>query len=49
MITRLHRTAPSLEGQGVSVIESRLKEEEDDILNQLHTLDERLSAWQQAD
>jgi hypothetical protein len=49
VITRLHRTAPSLEGQSVAVIESRLKEEEDDILKQLHTLDERLSAWQQAE
>jgi hypothetical protein len=49
VITRLHRTAPSLDGQNVAVIEARLKEEEDDILKQLHTLDERLKAWQQAD
>jgi len=49
VVTRVHRTAPSLEGQPVPVIEARLKEEEDDILKQLHTLDERLSAWQQAD
>ena len=49
VVTRLHRTAPSLEGQSVAVIEGRLKEEEDDILKQLHTLDERLAAWQQAD
>lgn len=49
VVTRVHRTAPSLEGQTVAVIEARLKEEEDDILKQLHTLDERLNAWQQAD
>jgi len=40
VITRLHRTAPSLEGRNVAVIQSRLKEEEDDILKQLHTLHE---------
>jgi hypothetical protein len=49
VITRLHRTAPSLEGQPVATIEARLKEEEDDILKQLHTLNERLKTWQQSD
>ena len=49
VVTRVHRVAPSLEGQPVPVIEARLKEEEDDILKQLHTLDERLGAWQRAD
>ena len=49
VVTRAHRVAPSLEGQPVPVIEARLKEEEDDILKQLHTLDERLSEWQRAD
>ncbi len=49
VITRLHRTAPSLEGQSVAMIEARLKEEENDILKQLHTLDETLQAWQLAD
>jgi len=49
VVTRIHRLAPSLEGHPVEVIESRLKEEEDDIVKQLHTLDERLNAWQQAD
>ena len=49
VVTRVHRTAPSLEGQPVPVIEARLKEEEHDILKQLHTLDERLGAWQRAD
>ncbi|MCZ7636752.1 MAG: hypothetical protein M5U12_12385 [Verrucomicrobia bacterium] len=48
-MTRVHRTAPSLEGQSVAVIEARLKEEEDDILKQLHTLDDRLGEWQRAD
>ena len=49
VVTRLHRTAPSLEGQPVATIEARLKEEEDEILKQLHTIDERLTPWQQAD
>ncbi|MCZ7636892.1 MAG: hypothetical protein M5U12_13100 [Verrucomicrobia bacterium] len=49
VLTRLHRVAPSLEGQPVPVIEERLKEEEDEILKQLHTLDERLNAWQRKD
>lgn len=49
VVARLHRTAPSLEGQATPIIEARLKEEEDDILKQLHTLDEQLKAWQQAE
>jgi hypothetical protein len=49
VVTRLHRTAPSLEGHPVATIEARLKEEEDDILKQLHTIDERMKPWQQAD
>lgn len=49
VVARLHRCAPSLEGQPVTVIEARLKEAEDEILQQLHTLDERLGGWQQAD
>ena len=49
VVTRLHRTAPSLEGQPVATIEARLKEEEDDILKQMHTLHERLTPWQRAD
>ena len=49
VVTRIHRLAPSLEGHPVEVIESRLKEEEDDIVKQLYTLDERLSAWQRTD
>ena len=44
VITRLHRLAPSLEGHAVTVIETRLKEAEDEILQQLHTLDDRLNA-----
>ena len=44
VVARIHRSAPSLEGHPVEVIESRLKEEEDDIVKQLHTLDEHLSA-----
>ena len=38
-----------LDKAGVEVIESRLKEEEDDIMKQLHTLEEHLSAWQRAE
>ncbi|XOV73818.1 MAG: hypothetical protein ACFHW5_11750 [Verrucomicrobiota bacterium] len=49
VISRLHRSAPSLEGQDIDVIESRLKEEEDEILKQLHTLDERFKSWDRAD
>ncbi len=49
VVTRLHRTAPSLEGQPVATIEARLKDEEDDILKQMHTLHERLELWQQGE
>ena len=48
-VTRTHRIAPSLEGQPVAVIETRLKEQEDEVLTQLHTLDDHLTAWQRAD
>jgi hypothetical protein len=48
VVTRLHRTAPSLEGQPVATIEARLKDEADDILKQMHTLHERLTPWQRA-
>ena len=33
-------------GHPVDLIEVRLKEEEDEILKQLHTLGERLERWQ---
>lgn len=46
VVSRLHRTAPSLVGHPVDVIETRLKEEEDEVLKQLHTLGERLNQWQ---
>ena len=36
VLTRLHRIAPSLEGHPVEMIETRLKEEEDEVLKQLH-------------
>jgi len=48
VLTRLHRIAPSLEGHPVEVIETRLKEEEDEVLKQLHTIDELLTQWQGA-
>jgi hypothetical protein len=48
VVARLHRTGRSSEGQTVAVIEARLKEEGNDILRQLHTVDERLDAWEQA-
>ena len=48
VLTRLHRIAPSLEGHPVEVIETRLKEEEDEVLKQLHTIDEHLAQWQGA-
>ncbi len=49
VVSRLHRAAPSLVGHPIDVVQTRLKEEEDEILKQLHTLHERLEAWQQAD
>ncbi|MCP5524094.1 MAG: hypothetical protein H7A46_21360 [Verrucomicrobiales bacterium] len=49
VITRLHRLAPSLDGHGVPVIESRLKEVEDEVLGQLQVIDERLTQWQAPD
>ena len=47
VVTRLHRMAPSLVGHPVDVIETRLKEEEDEILKQLHLLHEHLSRWEE--
>ena len=46
VVSRLHRAAPSLVGHPVDVIETRLKEEEDEVLQQLHTLSERVDQWQ---
>ena len=46
VLTRLHRVAPSLTGHPVDVIEARLKDEEDEVLKQLHTLNERIKDWQ---
>lgn len=46
VVSRLHRTAPSLVGHPIEVIETRLKEEEDEVLKQLHTLGERMKEWQ---
>ena len=48
VLTRLHRIAPSLVGHPVEVVEARLKEEEDEVLKQLHTIDERLGEWQRS-
>ena len=47
VICRLHRIAPSVVGHPVEVVESRLKEEEDEILKQLHLLQEHLSRWEE--
>ena len=49
VLTRLHRAAPSLEGRKADVIETRLREQEDDILAQPQILDDRLATWQRAD
>ncbi len=46
VVARLHRVAPSLVGHPVDVIETRLKEEEDEVLKQLHTLNERMDQWE---
>ena len=48
VVSRLHRVAPALEGLAVAVIEGRLKEEEDEILKQLHTIGDRLGRWQES-
>lgn len=49
VLNRVPRTAASLQGSLVAVIEARLKEHEDDMLRQSHTLDEQLNPWQRAD
>ena len=49
VLTRLHRTAPSLEGRKADVIEARLKEQEEEVLTQLQILEDRLAAWQRAE
>ena len=46
VVARLHRCAPSLTGHPVEVIETRLKDEEDEVLKQLHLVDERMKQWQ---
>jgi len=46
VVTRLHRLAPSLEGQSAQMIEGRLKEEEDGILVQLNLIDEQVTQWE---
>lgn len=48
VVARLHRVAPSLVGHPVEVIETRLKEEEDEVLKQLYTLGERMTRWQES-
>lgn len=47
VVCRLHRVAPSIVGHPVEVVETRLKEEEDEILKQLHLLHEHLSRWEE--
>jgi hypothetical protein len=47
VVSRLHRVAPSIVGLPVEVVETRLKEEEDEILKQLHLLHEHLSRWEE--
>ena len=47
VVTRIHRLAPSLEGQSTKVIEERLKEEEDGILMQLNMIDSQIEKWEQ--
>ena len=48
VVSRLHRVAPSLSGHPVETIETRLKDEEDEILKQLHTINERMGQWQES-
>jgi hypothetical protein len=49
LVTRIHRMAPSLAGHDVATIEKRLQEEESDIAAQLRIVDDRMSAWRQAE
>jgi hypothetical protein len=49
VVTRLHRIAPSLEGQTAENIRKRLQEEEADISPQLRIVDDRVSSWRQAE
>lgn len=48
VLTRLHRIAPSLVGNPVEDLDARLKEDQDEVLKQLHTIDERLGEWQRS-
>ena len=45
VVTQIHLCAPSVVGLSVPDAEVLLKEIEDEVLEQLHTLGERLSAW----
>lgn len=47
VVTQIHLIAPSIVGLPVPDAEARLKELEDEILEQLHGLDEGISKWEQ--
>lgn len=47
VVSQLHRVAPSRVGHPVETIETRLKDEEDEILKQLHTINVRTGQWQE--
>ena len=49
IVTRIHRMAPALAGHDVATIEKRLQDEEADIVAQLRIVDDRVSAWRQAE
>ncbi len=45
IVTQIHLAAPSVVGVSVPEAEARLKDAEDEILQQLHLIGEKLSAW----
>lgn len=49
VISRLHLIAPNLAGLSIADIESRLIEEEDEILKQIHALGENIKKWSKKD
>jgi hypothetical protein len=49
LVTRIHRMSPGLAGHDVATIEKRLQEEVSDIVAQLRIVDDRVSAWRQAE
>jgi hypothetical protein len=45
VVTQLHLAAPNLAGLSIPEIEARMKEMEDEVLSQLHALDDAVTEW----